>query len=78
MQRREDLRAYLSERAIGTHVYYPVPLPRQPAFAAWAPAGEDWPNAQQVSNRNLAVPIWPHLSDAEVEYIADAVCDFFE
>lgn len=78
VQRREDLRAYLTERGIGTHIYYPVPLPRQPAFAAWAPAGEDWPNAQQVSNRNLAVPIWPHLSDAQVEYIADAVCDFFE
>ena len=55
-----------------------MPLPRQPAFAAWAPEGEDWPNAQQVSNRNLAIPIWPHLSDAQVEYIADAVCDFFE
>jgi dTDP-4-amino-4,6-dideoxygalactose transaminase len=31
-----------------------------------------------VSDRNLAIPIWPHLSDAQVEYIADAVCDFFE
>jgi dTDP-4-amino-4,6-dideoxygalactose transaminase len=81
VQRREDLRAYLTERSIGTHVYYPVPLPRQPAFAAWAPEGSadtDWPNAQQVSNRNLAIPIWPHLSDPQVEYIADAVCEFFE
>jgi dTDP-4-amino-4,6-dideoxygalactose transaminase len=81
VQRREALREYLAERAIGTHVYYPVPLPRQPAFAPWVPEGggdNEWPHARQVSDRNLAIPIWPHLSDAQVEYIADAVCDFFE
>jgi dTDP-4-amino-4,6-dideoxygalactose transaminase len=78
VDRREDLRAYLTERDIGTHIYYPVPLPRQPAFAPWAPAGQQWPMAEQVSRRNLAIPIWPHLSDAQVEYIADSVSEFFE
>lgn len=78
LERREDLRAYLTERQIGTHIYYPVPLPRQPAFEAWAQPGQAWPNAEQVSRRNLAIPIWPHLTDANVEYIADAVCEFFE
>lgn len=78
VDRRDDLRAYLTERGIGTHVYYPVPLPRQPAFAARAPEGREWPNAESVSRRNLALPIYPHLSDAQVEHIADAVCEFFE
>ena len=77
VDRRSDLRAWLTERNIGSHIYYPVPLPRQPAFAEWAPAGADWPHAQQVSDRNLAIPIWPHLTDADVEYIADSVCEFF-
>ena len=31
-----------------------------------------------VSDRNLAIPVWPHLSDGQVEHIADAVLDFFE
>ncbi|MEV6670582.1 DegT/DnrJ/EryC1/StrS family aminotransferase [Streptomyces sp. NPDC051162] len=75
--RREDLRTYLTERRIGTHVYYPVPLPRQPAFAPWAPVDGAWPHAEQASARNLAIPIWPHLKDAEVEFIADSVCGFF-
>ncbi|MCM6773134.1 DegT/DnrJ/EryC1/StrS family aminotransferase [Nocardia sp. CDC159] len=75
VDRRQDLRAWLTEREIGTHVYYPVPLPEQPAFAAWA-AGGRWPRARSVSDRNLAIPIWPHLSDAQVEYIADSVCEF--
>ncbi|WNV88991.1 DegT/DnrJ/EryC1/StrS family aminotransferase [Umezawaea sp. Da 62-37] len=78
VKRREDLRAYLSERQIGTHVYYPVPLPLQPAFSPWAAEGRSWPNAEQVSARNLGIPIWPHLTDGDVEFIADSVCEFFE
>jgi dTDP-4-amino-4,6-dideoxygalactose transaminase len=75
--RREDLRAYLGEHGIGSHVYYPTPLPLQPAFAPWAPAGADWPHARHASRTNLAIPIWPHLTDADTERIADTICDFF-
>ncbi|MFF3937354.1 DegT/DnrJ/EryC1/StrS family aminotransferase [Streptomyces phaeofaciens] len=77
VDRREDLRAYLTEHQIGSHIYYPVPLPRQPAFAPWAAPDGVWPNAERASARNLAIPIWPHLTDAEVEFIADTVCEFY-
>jgi dTDP-4-amino-4,6-dideoxygalactose transaminase len=75
---RERLRQHLRERGIGTHVYYPVPLPLQPAFAEFAPAGQRWPMAERAGLRNLAIPIWPHLTDNDVEYIADSVCELFE
>ncbi|MFL6136355.1 MAG: DegT/DnrJ/EryC1/StrS family aminotransferase [Frankiaceae bacterium] len=77
VDRRDDLRAYLTEQGIGTHVYYPVALPRQPAFDRYAPPGRSWPHAERAGARNLAIPIWPHLSDAQVERIADAVCEHF-
>jgi dTDP-4-amino-4,6-dideoxygalactose transaminase len=75
VDRRDDLRAYLAERGIGTHVYYPVPLPRQPAFDRFAPPGRSWPRAEWAGAHNLAIPIWPHLTDDQVERIADAVCE---
>ncbi|WP_062210061.1 DegT/DnrJ/EryC1/StrS aminotransferase family protein [Streptomyces sp. NBRC 109706] len=78
VRRRGDLRAWLTEKEIGSHVYYPVPLPLQPAFAEFAPEGRAWPGAQYASDHNLAIPIWPHLTDAQVEYIADSVCEFFD
>ncbi|MDI6408437.1 DegT/DnrJ/EryC1/StrS family aminotransferase [Streptomyces albus] len=74
--RRDELRAYLSERGVGTHVYYPLPLPRQSAFAPFAGPDEHWPHAERASRRILALPVHPHLTDAEVEYIADTVCAF--
>ncbi|OSP43657.1 MULTISPECIES: DegT/DnrJ/EryC1/StrS aminotransferase family protein [unclassified Streptomyces] len=78
VERREDLRAWLSEKGVGTHIYYPRPLPAQPAFSAFNPAGRGLPGAWRASDRNLAIPIWPHMSDAEVEYVADSICSFFE
>jgi dTDP-4-amino-4,6-dideoxygalactose transaminase len=74
--RRDDLKRHLAARGIGTHVYYPAPLPSQPAFARYAPSGRIWPHAELASARILALPIYPHLTDAQVEHIADAVCDF--
>jgi dTDP-4-amino-4,6-dideoxygalactose transaminase len=74
--RRDDLQAYLADRGIASHVYYPVPLPRQPAFARYAGAGQRWPVAERASQRILALPIYPHLTDAQVERVADAVCSF--
>ncbi len=75
-ERRDELAEHLAARGIGTHVYYPAPLPAQPAFAPYAPAGETWPNAEAAGRTILALPVYPHLTDAEVEHIADAVCQF--
>ncbi|MCT2585547.1 DegT/DnrJ/EryC1/StrS family aminotransferase [Actinophytocola gossypii] len=75
-ERRDALAEYLAARGVGTHVYYPAPLPAQPAFARYAPPYAAWPNAVAASATILALPVYPHLSDAQVEHIADAVCAF--
>lgn len=73
---REELRAYLAREGIGSHVYYPRPLPHQPAFAPYAPPNGRWPAAESAARRNVSIPLYPHLSDAQVEHIADSVCAF--
>lgn len=77
-RRRDELRSHLADRGVHTHVYYPRPLPHQAAFTRYAPPGRRWPHAERASELILALPIYPHLSDAQVEYIADAVGDFAE
>lgn len=74
--RRDELKRHLAEQGVGTHVYYPSPLPAQPAFAEYAPPGRFWPHAELASSRILALPIYPHLTDAQVEHVADAVRSF--
>ncbi|WP_435129291.1 DegT/DnrJ/EryC1/StrS family aminotransferase [Actinacidiphila sp. bgisy144] len=74
--RRDALRAHLAERGIGSHVYYPLPLPHQPAFSRYAAPGDSWPAALRAGERILSLPIYPQLTDDQVEYIADAVREF--
>jgi dTDP-4-amino-4,6-dideoxygalactose transaminase len=73
---RDELRDHLTGRGIGSHVYYPAPLPLQPAFARHAPAGRRWPHAEHAAAHTLAIPVYPLLTDDQVEYIADAVTEF--
>ncbi len=74
--RRDELAAHLAARGVASHVYYPSPLPHQPAFAGFAAEGQRWPHAEQASQHTLAIPVYPHLTDAQVEHIAETVCDF--
>src|SRR5688500_19771886 len=63
--RRDALRDHLAARGIGSHVYYPAPLPRQPAFAGHAQPGRDWPAAASAARRQLALPTPPHPPAAQ-------------
>ncbi|MFI6348199.1 DegT/DnrJ/EryC1/StrS family aminotransferase [Streptomyces sp. NPDC050560] len=74
---RAALRAYLGERNIATHVYYPRPLPAHRAFAPYARGGR-WPHARAAADRHLALPVHHLLTDTQVERVADAVVSFAE
>jgi dTDP-4-amino-4,6-dideoxygalactose transaminase len=75
-ERREALAGHLAERGVASHAYYPQALPRQQAFAPFARPGDNWPAADRAADRALSIPVYPHLTDSQVELIADAVCEF--
>ncbi|GAA1248197.1 DegT/DnrJ/EryC1/StrS family aminotransferase [Kitasatospora nipponensis] len=74
--RRDALRDHLAARGIASHAYYPQALPRQEAFRPFARPGDSWPAADRAAERALSIPVYPHLSDRQVERIADAVTEF--
>lgn len=75
---RDELMAYLSKRGVSTRVYYP-PLHRQPVFADAAPGHDgDFPNAVRFAETALSLPIYPGLSDDELDYVIAAVREAFE
>jgi dTDP-4-amino-4,6-dideoxygalactose transaminase len=75
-QRRDALHEHLAARGIDSHAYYPQALPRQPAFAPYTRPGDRWPAADRAAERALSIPVYPHLTDSQIERIAEAVCDF--
>jgi dTDP-4-amino-4,6-dideoxygalactose transaminase len=68
---REAVQAHLKAAGIGTLVHYPVPIPRQPAFASERPA--DCPVATRVCGQVFSLPLHPHLPQQAVDRVAAAL-----
>jgi len=66
--RRDALREALSREGIASSVFYPIPLHRQPAYAAANP-GLELPVSESISKEVLSLPINPLLEAACVERI---------
>ena len=76
--RREELRAFLDARGIGTQLIYPKLVPDQGAYAAnpWR-AADDLSVARSLVPRLLCLPMFAELTDAEVDRVGAAVREFY-
>lgn len=74
--RREELCAYLKEKGIATGTYYPVPMHLQKVFKPLGYKKGDFPNAEYLSERTFALPMFAELTLEEKEYIVKAIKEF--
>jgi dTDP-4-amino-4,6-dideoxygalactose transaminase len=77
VDRREDLRAYLSARGISTKVHYPVPIHLQPAAAGLGYPLGSLPVTERQAGRILSLPIHQFLSADDCAYVAGAINGFY-
>lgn len=70
-EKRNEICEYLNAKGIATGIYYPVPLHLQKAYANLGYKAGDLPNAEYLSHRTFAIPLFPELETNEMDYIID-------
>ena len=68
---RDRLRRALTAEQIGTGIHYPIPCHRQAPFAT--EGMPDLPVAERAADRMLSLPMFPHLSDAQIGRVVDVI-----
>jgi len=75
LERRDVVQRQLSERKIGSSVYYPVPLHLQPLYASLGYKRGDFPHAERAAQEVLSLPMYPELRNDQIARVAEAVLE---
>ena len=78
INKRDQLQQYLTQNGIGTSIHYPIPPHLQKAYSDLRYKKGDFPIAEKLANTSLSLPIYPGLSNFDIEYICNTVIKFFK
>ena len=76
VEKRDELNRALSERKIGSAIYYPVPLHLQPIYASLGHKAGDFPHAERAAKEVLSLPMYPELHTDQIARVTDAISEF--
>ncbi len=74
---RDKLAAHLREKQIGFGVFYPVPLHLQPCFAGLGQQEGSLPQAEKAARQVLSLPIFPGLTEDQLQEVVTGISEFF-
>ena len=73
---RDRLRDHLASRGIGTSIYYPMGLHQQKCFEYLGVPTGSLPETEKACEETLALPIFPEMTDEEIEYVVEKIGEF--
>ena len=74
---RDRLRAHLAAAGVGSEIYYPIPLHLQKCFEYLGHKAGDFPHSEQAAAETLALPIFPELTETQLQYVVDTIGQFY-
>jgi dTDP-4-amino-4,6-dideoxygalactose transaminase len=76
-EQRCKLQAHLKEQGVETRIHYEKCLSELPVFEGYLPVNSGVENSKKLADEVLSLPIYPELTDAEIEKIAASIKSFY-
>ena len=76
VQKRDELKKFLTENEIGNEVYYPIPFHQQDCFKSLNHKTGDFPESENASKTSLAIPVYPELTKEQQEFVVQKIKEF--
>ena len=70
---RDGVMNHLKSKSIGCEIYYPLTLPQQKCFSGLPDAKDPYPNSDAAAEQTLAIPIYPELTESQLEEIVKEI-----
>ena len=75
---RDELASHLKSKKIGTGIHYPTALPFLPAYRYLNHKPSDFPVAYKYQGEILSLPMFPELSNDQIDYIVSSIKEFYK
>ena len=75
--KRDELRAFLKEKGVGTEVYYPLPMHLQNCYRDLGHQKGAFPQSEQAAEEVMSLPIYPELVEAQQAYVVEMIAEFY-
>lgn len=76
-QKRDELKAHLKDKGVGTEIYYPVPMHLQNCFKELGCQKGSLPVSERAAEEVLSLPIYAELTDDQLAYVVDQIAAFY-
>lgn len=76
-EKRDKLQEYLKEKGISTGIHYPIALPNLLAYKYLKLSESDFPIASKYQKKLLSLPIFPEITEEQLNYITSTIIEFY-
>jgi len=76
-KKRDELMDYLAKRDIATLIHYPTPIHLQKVYSPLGYGKGSFPNAEIVAGEIVSLPLYPSLTEEEVNYVCESIRGFY-
>jgi len=75
---RDELMQYLRDHQVSTGIYYPLPLHLQEVYRNLEYEEGSLPHAEKAAKRAFALPLYPELTEAQIDQVVQLIAQFYE